>query len=388
MTSTQFHRRLLAEMRRLRAMPVGGTLVAAVSGGPDSMALLHALADLARRRDTRWRIVVAHLDHQLRGAAAQHDAAFVRAAAELLNLDCRIEAIDVAALARNQRMTPEQAARECRYEFLERIAEQAGAPAVAVGHTADDQAETVLHHILRGTGLTGLAGMPASRPLAEDSTVRLIRPMLALRRADVLGYLSMRRISWRIDKSNRDPRHTRTRLRHELIPLIEKQVNPLAVEAINRLALHARAAAELIADVAKASLAAALRRVDAGDDEDFSIGGQIAAPACAVQIRLDARQFAAMPRLIRTEVLRHCVAQLGGSLRELSQERLDAAADMLERGRGGRPVQFAGGVCVLRQAADVVIRLPRAASRAVKPASRKSARRAIAPRTPRRSRTN
>lgn len=214
----------------------GQGMVVAVSGGPDSMALAQALLELRSGP-----LVVAHLNHLLRGAESDGDEAFVRdwfaSRSGEPRLQLRCERLDVAATARAEGGNLESVARRLRYDWLGRMAQEAGVPWVATGHTADDQAETVLHHLLRGTGLKGLRGMAARRPLAPG--IDLVRPLLQSTRAEVLVFLEGKQQSFRQDSSNFDPGFTRSRLRQELLPLLAERFNPAIVSVLGRLAAQA-----------------------------------------------------------------------------------------------------------------------------------------------------
>jgi len=205
-------------------LPSGTTVVAGVSGGPDSLCLLHVLNRL--REEGGLALHVAHLNHQLRGAEADADAGFVAALAEAWGLPATIERRDVAAHARARKIAAEEAAREVRYAFLADVATRVGADRVAVGHHADDQAETVLMHALRGAGLAGLRGMrPNSRYPIRGSDLRLIRPLLEVTRAEIEAYCAAHDLHPRFDRSNLDTTMFRNRLRHEVIPYLET-INP------------------------------------------------------------------------------------------------------------------------------------------------------------------
>ena len=225
--------------RFLTTMPAAsGPGVVAVSGGPDSVALLRAL--LAVRGDAP--LVVAHLNHQLRGADSDADEAFVtalhaRLVAEGAPLSLQCTRIDVTAHARQEGDNLESVARRLRYGWLAEVARTARAQWVATGHTADDQAETVLHRLLRGTGLKGLSGIPARRALTAG--IEVIRPLLRVARAQVLAYLQSIRQDFRQDASNADLRFTRNRIRHELLPHLAERYNPAVVSVLCRLAEQA-----------------------------------------------------------------------------------------------------------------------------------------------------
>ncbi|MGQ0637463.1 MAG: tRNA lysidine(34) synthetase TilS [Planctomycetaceae bacterium] len=218
-------------------------LLLAVSGGADSVALLRGMVDL--QSSLSIGLHVAHLNHALRAAAAD-DAQWLAALCERLGVSLTQGRFDVAAAARDAGLGIEEAARAARYEFLKQTAATSGCDAVAVAHHADDQAETILHHILRGTGLAGLRGMQEARAL--DANVRLVRPMLEISRAEIVDYLRTLDQPYRLDESNADEAYTRNRMRHSLLPLLERDFNPQLREALRRLGQQA-AEAEIALDI-------------------------------------------------------------------------------------------------------------------------------------------
>jgi tRNA(Ile)-lysidine synthase len=207
-----------------------GVLVA-VSGGADSVALLRGLDEQRRLRGSR--LMVAHFDHRLRGTESTADRDFVVALCKQLSVECHMGEWTPAEAAGPCPDGVEAAARTARYAFLQSTAERSGCRYIATAHTADDQAETVLHHILRGTGLSGLAGMSRTRPLGV--AVTLIRPLLSFRRTDVIAYLADIGQPYRDDATNREPAFTRNRIRLQLLPLLARDYNPRVVESLLRL---------------------------------------------------------------------------------------------------------------------------------------------------------
>lgn len=196
-------------------------VVMGISGGADSMAMAHALAQIAARKGPR--LVIAHLHHGIRGASADRDAAFVVRLADRLGVECIVERADVPALARRLCVSIEMAAREARHAMFRRALAATGADRVALAHTADDQAETVLLCLCRGSGSAGLSAM------APDTTIdglRIVRPMLDMPREAIEAYLRSNRIAWRTDPSNRDPCHVRNRIRRRVLPMLAKELNP------------------------------------------------------------------------------------------------------------------------------------------------------------------
>ena len=211
----------------------GARLVAAVSGGPDSLALLHALHCL--RDSHRLSLCVAHVDHGLRATSAL-DAGFVRERAAALALPCTVVAVDVSR--RPDGSFSEAAARDARYRALASVAVREGAAAIATGHTADDQAETVLLHAVRGAGLAGLRAMSvllSNAPIDDGAGIRLFRPLLGVRRSKTQAYCRELGLTPLHDETNDDVRIPRNLLRLEAMPLLER-LNPQAVSALARLA--------------------------------------------------------------------------------------------------------------------------------------------------------
>ena len=215
------------------------TVLLAVSGGPDSVALLLGLKSI--RGAGGGSLVAAHFHHGTRGGQSDADQAFVMDLCQRLAVPC--------VTGRRPGMlvsTVESAMREARYDFLRTAAENLAARYLVTAHTADDQAETILHRIIRGTGLRGLAGIPRVRPLSP--AVTLVRPMLSIRRDEVLAYLRRMDQPYREDGSNLDRQHTRNRIRQELLPALRTQYNPEVVESLLRLGQLAREAQQALAE--------------------------------------------------------------------------------------------------------------------------------------------
>jgi tRNA(Ile)-lysidine synthase len=258
-----------------RLGPDRGGMVVAVSGGPDSVALLRSLVACGAGP-----LLVAHVNHQLRGAESDADQQFVEELARSLGLVLRSERIPVAAQAETEGDNLESVGRRVRYDWLVGVARATHCRWIATGHTAGDQAETVLHRLLRGTGLQGLRGIAPRREAA--SGIWVVRPLLTVTKTDVLAYLESVNQSFRQDSSNLDPRFTRNRIRHELLPLLAKEYNPAIGGIMARLAAQAEEAWLEIEALARELLVAA-ERPRAGDTLVFDRGVLAAAPPTRVR---------------------------------------------------------------------------------------------------------
>jgi len=322
----------------------GDPVVLGVSGGPDSVGLLYLLR--GSRLDLRLHI--AHLNHLIRGAEAAEDARFVERLAEELDLPATIEARDVPAAQKRFGGSLEEAARRERYAFLEEVAKNNNAKKIALGHTADDQVETILQHILKGTGLRGLRGMLPTRPLRPDSGLFVIRPLLGLWHQEIEEFLTRKRISFRRDRTNVERSFLRNRLRHELLPLLEADYNKGIKEAILRLGQGARLAYDFLkTKVQEAEEKALIRQtLDGGRrTTDVDIGLLLGLhPAVASELikeiagRLSVRQKPDSPAF----------AGLGSSRRDFSIGHFKETM-RLARGETGKVIHLPGGVRVVKE---------------------------------------
>jgi tRNA(Ile)-lysidine synthase len=291
-------------------------IVVAVSGGADSTALLDALARLRERKTMPGPIIVAHLNHQLRGEESDEDESFVRKLAEQLNFPICVERIAVADHARLEKKNLEATARRLRYDFLRRVAEEREAQFVFTAHTLDDQAETVLMRLARGSGAEGLRGI--HRIVVWSEKLKLARPMLAVTRAEVIGHCDRYRLAFRCDSSNLSTDYTRNRIRHELLPLLET-FNPRIKEPLARIS-------ELIAD-----------------DEDFL---RPFADRLLEESREGARLNVkplqkAHPAIVRRVARQWLRAELG-DLRRIDAAHIAAIENLITRSQSGRFIQLPG----------------------------------------------
>ncbi|MBQ3108247.1 MAG: tRNA lysidine(34) synthetase TilS [Clostridia bacterium] len=228
----------------------GEHVLIGLSGGADSVALLRVLLDLSE--ELSLKITAAHFHHGIRGEEADGDEAFAKELCGKWNVPCYAERADIPALAKEQKMPLEQAAREARYAFLRRVKAECGASVIAVAHHLQDQAESVLMHLIRGSGLTGLCGM---RPKSGD----IIRPLLCVEKSELLAYLKERGISFRTDSTNLEANTTRNRLRLDVMPYLKEHLNPKADAAIASTAEILQQEEDLLMSLAKDALARARR---------------------------------------------------------------------------------------------------------------------------------
>jgi len=317
-------------------IPTGSSVLVGVSGGADSVALLAVLRDLADRPNRRWSLSAAHLNHALRGEA-QADADFVAELTSKWSIPCVVETRYISEEAQTTGRGIEETARNIRYEFLSGTASEQGATVVAVGHHADDNAETILYRIARGTHLRGLSGIAAERPLG-DGKVQLVRPLLGSTRREVEQFCRRRGLVWREDLSNRQLRYRRNFIRHELLPLMREKLNPRIDEALIRLADGATQAEQYLSACATAAMDQAIRP---------------APPGC---VALAWEELAGHEGIIQKYVGRLAAERAGVPLRKMSMHLFGQLAEMLA-GRGASAMDLSGGY-IARIEGDLLIISP------------------------------
>ncbi|HTO55900.1 MAG TPA: tRNA lysidine(34) synthetase TilS [Myxococcota bacterium] len=305
--------RELARFLRGAGVTRGTRLLAAVSGGPDSVALLHALLALGQR------VGVAHVHHGLRGAEADREQAFVESLAAQLGVPVQVARVDARS---PDGRSPEARARVLRYAALERMRVAGGYASVLTAHHADDQAETVLLRALRGTGVAGLAGI---RPARDGG--RVLRPLLGLRRSALREYLARRGLASQSDSSNASLAVPRNRLRAEVVPVLEA-IAPGAVLRLAQLAAHARESDDAARVELDARLAAALEPGEGG-------------------LWLEAAALGSLPGARRRQALAHFAA-LGGLAEQQSRAQLERMDSFLRNARAGQRISLPGGRVLYR----------------------------------------
>lgn len=341
--------RLFETIHKQGMLRAGERVGVAVSGGADSVALLLLLLELRLKLG----IVpsVAHFNHQLRGRASDGDEKFVAKLAAKLGLPFHLARANIAAAARREKVNLEEAARRARYAFFSRLAEEGQVDRVAVGHTADDQAETVLGHLLRGTGLAGLGGI---HPMAAC----VARPLLEVRRAELRAYLKAKRQTWREDATNQDTSRMRARIRRKLLPVLERQFQPAVVKHLVMLAQLAREDEAFL----DAAVEGQLAKLGGRNAQEGRIGvadllgrermaGEHTVDRRAAQARDKDARIALSKRLVRHMVKR---TKLGSG--QLSARHVDAVLELARCAQNGRFLRLPGGVEVRRDHDALIFR--------------------------------
>lgn len=292
-------------------------MLVAVSGGSDSVALLGLLSEL--KPEFSLDLVVVHLDHALRGAASRADCRWVRRLAGRLGFPCIVARRDVRAWAKKNKKSLEESARQVRYAFFREVSRRTGIRTVALGHQRDDQAETVLMRVIRGSSPAGLGGM---RPVTRLGSLRVIRPLLPFTRAELVGYLAEKGWEYRDDASNRNRRFLRNRLRLELLPFLEKKYNPRLREVLVNLAGLETERNDFLSGRVKKLASEVISRTRRG-------------------LEVDLAQFLLLPAFSRGELLRRAMLTIGvEDLNRRDWERLKK----LIAGKTGGGIALPGGV--------------------------------------------
>ncbi len=298
------------------------SVIIGVSGGPDSVALLHILFKVAPHFSLR--LGVAHLNHGLRPNDSDKDAEFVESLAATFDLPCYVQKRDVRRYQRENKLSLEEAARRVRYEFLEYIANKYQFNKIALGHHADDNAELVLMNLFRGTGTLGLSGIPPKRG------EKIIRPMMRLRRADIIDFLDQNRVKCVFDRTNADTRHLRNRVRHDLIPVLKTAYNPNISDTLNRLSSIVRSEEEWIEDMVQPFFEKAVLRVRQS------------------QIELSVPVLNRYHKALQRRVLRLALSKTKGDLRRIGFANIDAIIDLFMKKSSFGEIDLPAGIRIQR----------------------------------------
>jgi tRNA(Ile)-lysidine synthase len=326
---SRFAQALLREWKRLDLPLTKASVVVAVSGGADSVALLMSLDELIKSGRLDLKLLIAHLNHRLRGKASDADARWVASLAKRLGHTVANGSVDVKRRAAKTGDNLEQAARRARYEFLEKTARTGAAEVILTAHTMDDQAETVLLNLLRGSGGGGLGGIEPVRPIAAESEILLARPLLSWAlRQDTENYCRQRTIEFRTDEMNLNEKFVRVRVRHQLLPLMQT-FNPKLVEGLARTA-------ELLREDRSALDRGAARLLELSLEQETG-----------TLLRVDLLALA--PPALRRRALRLWIERCRGDLKRLERVHIVAVERLVLGDRGGRVIELPGGAKVSRK---------------------------------------
>jgi tRNA(Ile)-lysidine synthase len=336
----KFVRNLLTEWRRLGLPFSDKTFVIAVSGGADSVALTLALDDLKQRKKLDLRFIIAHFNHNLRGIESEKDAAFVKQLAEKLKIEFTHKIQSRQSKIQDQKGNLEQTARLARYQFLGEIAQKFGADAILTAHTQNDQAETILLNLIRGSGLNGLSGMKTIRDIEiasrsfnqaksenpnPKSQIQLIRPLLNFAQREETENLCLEnKIEFRLDAMNNDLKFSRVRVRKEIIPLLKK-LNPNIIET---LSMTANLLQEEVQELEKCEL--------------------------EITESLTQNKLKSLSKSMRLRSLRSWLKQHRGNLRQLDLKHLEAVDRLISSPKSGREIELPGGEKVIKKQGKLV----------------------------------
>ena len=319
----------------------GRKVLLAVSGGADSTALLHVLHTLKAAGALNAEFVCAHVNHQLRGGDADRDEDFVAAQARELKVPVITRRLDVRRYARQSKLSIETAARQLRIQTLGDTARANGCDAIVTAHQKNDNAETILQRLARGTGFRGLAGIWPARVFADG--IAFVRPLLCVGRDEILEYLRSRNLYWRDDRTNADCAYRRNYIRHRLLPELQQSCAHSIVEQLSELAGSARGFCSLIAACVDESWPEV---ADCADKE----------------ITLDVGTLLSQAPPVKIELVRRCLERIGCGERYLTQRHYDNFLQLAQRNVTGRKIQLPGGFVAVREYDKLILSRERACS--------------------------
>ena len=324
-----------ALIRKYNMIEENDVVIAGVSGGADSVCLLFVLCALKEKYD--FSIRVCHVNHGLRGADADADEQFVKELCRKLNVPCRVFHRDVELIARKRKQSPEEAGRMVRREAFEIMCREEGGTRIAAAHHCDDNAETILLNLARGTGIRGLCGI---RPVYG----KWIRPLLGVSRGEIESALSEEGISWRRDMSNEDDIYTRNRIRHHILPSLQTQVNPETVRHLNELSRQAQEVWEYLEQGVKRAWERCVEpEYEAGSDQESET------------LRIKEPPFRKEASAVQKQLLRECIARVRGMEKDIEAVHVMSLLALFDK-QTGRSVDLPGGVKAERTYEGVILR--------------------------------
>ncbi|MCX5632164.1 MAG: tRNA lysidine(34) synthetase TilS, partial [Phycisphaerae bacterium] len=324
-------------IRQNNLLPNGSKILLAVSGGADSVALLKILFNLKLSGKIDNVFHIAHINHQLRGEKSLEDEEFVKTLAKQHNLPVTVEQVDVKKYAKGNKLSIETAARFLRLEKLAAIAQKNNCSCVATAHHKNDNAETIIHRLLRGTGFKGLAGI---RPKTILNDITFIRPLLCLNRKEIEDYLVSQNIKWQTDHTNLDCRFTRNRIRHRLLPFLQKRSADNIVESLFVLSQRCLALSEKIESRAKA----AEKKCIIEQLEHF--------------VSVDIEKFNAYPSFLKVEIIQNALQRCGIGLQKITNVHYGRIIKFLKEGRTGKTLQLPDKAIIKKQQSSFYLGCP------------------------------
>jgi tRNA(Ile)-lysidine synthase len=334
----EFENKVADFIKANRLFEKADSLLLAVSGGADSTALLYAVSALKTANILNADIVCAHINHQLRGADADLDEDFVIEQARDLNIPITTKRLDVRGFARESKLSIETAARKLRIESLLDIAKASNCKHIATAHHENDNAETILQRLVRGTGFRGLGGIWPVRIFTDD--IRLVRPLLCVGRDEIIEYLRKRNLKWRQDHTNADCTYRRNFIRHRLLPALQQDCNGSVVQELSELADSARKFYSLVcncADKAWMELAHLSRN----------------------KVILNLDMFLTQPPAVKVELIRRSLTALGSGERNLTQRHFKRILQLAEQNVGGKKIELPDGFLVCREYGNLIFARPK-----------------------------
>jgi tRNA(Ile)-lysidine synthase len=329
-----FEQKVLDFIGKNALIPSGSRVLLAVSGGADSTALLRVLSSLKSSGSLDAALYCAHVNHGLRGAESDADEAFVVRQAAELGLPVTARSLDVRRFAAENKLSIETAGRRMRIDCLADIARAAGIRLAATAHQKNDNAETLVHRLSRGTGLRGLCGIWPKKSF--ESGLTFIRPLLAVTRAEIERYLMGNNTAWRVDSTNADCSHTRNFIRHRLIPAVEARSGGALVEPLCRLSEQARRLCEAVSGAA---------------DRAWAEAADCRGPAVALSLP----KLSDLHPEVKVELVRRSLSRVGCGEGGLDRLHYDRILELAEKNVGGRQVQLPGGFAAERRRSRIIL---------------------------------
>lgn len=307
----EFEEQVYRTIRGYNMIAKGDRIVVAVSGGPDSMALLNSLIALKDRLGCE--LVVAHVNHMIR-AVADSETEYVKRFCELNKIQCYIKKADVVTIAQQQKKGTEEMGRIIRYDFFDEVLEESKANKIAIAHNANDNAETVLMNVLRGTGISGLKGI---EPVRDN---KFIRPLINQERLSIERYCEDCKLDPRFDESNKDNTYTRNKIRNLLIPFLKDEFNPSIIEGLNRLSYLAEQENRYVEELVNREFKKVVITEEKNDNE----------------IILNIKKFNVLDEFIKGKIILLCVSKLFGSTKGIESKHIKDVIKLCENNIGNK----------------------------------------------------